>query len=99
MSKYFFYLIIPAAVVLSGCTTTAQPAPTETTTTAKSGFTTISGTVQAQGASKALIKTGTGTIAVETYSVDFTQYNGQNVTATGKYSGDTLFISEVVPAP
>ena len=33
---------------------------------------------------------------VETYSVDFAAHEGQMVEVTGKYSGDTLFVSEIV---
>lgn len=32
---------------------------------------------------------------VETYSVDFGSYVGKQVTATGQYSGNTLFVTEI----
>jgi hypothetical protein len=32
---------------------------------------------------------------VETYSVDFEKFIGQSITATGQYSGDTLFVTEI----
>lgn len=99
MRTSIFSLVIISAVVFSGCQATT-PTTSETTAPAeqKSGFTTVTGMVQANGPTKASIKTTTGTIQVETLSVDFTQYDGQTVTATGKYSGDTLFISEIQSA-
>lgn len=99
MQTYFFAIALVSAFFLAGCQA-ATPTPTEAPAAAeqKSGFTTITGTVKASSKSSAMIQTSSGTIAVETYAVDFTQYDGQTVTATGKYSGDTLFISEIQSA-
>lgn len=60
----------------------------------KSGFTTLTGTLVMSGAT-GQIQTSTGPVAVESLAVDLNEYNGQTITVTGKYSGDTLFVSEV----
>lgn len=100
MQKYFFLTaIVLSAVVFAGCQPATTTTPSESPAAEqKSGFTTVTGTVKASGKSSAIITTSSGAISVETYAVDFTQYDGQTVTATGKYSGDTLFISEIQSA-
>lgn len=60
----------------------------------KSGFTTLTGTLTMNG-STGQLQTSTGPVAVESLAVDLIDYNGLTVTVTGKYSGDTLFVSEI----
>lgn len=71
--------------------TTAQDTPAAAE---KSGFTTLSGTIVLGGATP-LLKTATGTTALESYDIDLQPFNGQKVSVTGKYSGDTLFVSDI----
>lgn len=96
MHKYFSYIIILSVIFFTGCSPATSSINTETNNEQRSGFTTINGTVRAKSSANANIETTSGLISVETLSVDFLQFDGQVVTATGKYSGDTLFISEVV---
>ena len=62
----------------------------------KSGFTTVSGSLIMNGAT-GQVQTASGPVAVESFAVDLKQYDGQTITVTGKYSGDTIFVSEVTP--
>ncbi len=62
----------------------------------KKGQTSKVGTLQAQDVSWMLVDDNGNYEVIETYSVDFASYEGQLVEVTGKYSGDTLFVSEIV---
>jgi hypothetical protein len=98
MKQTFVFLTILtcATLVLSACTknatpsTVASPAPSAE----KSGVTILQGTLQVQGKT-AILKSGAKTVALESYDVSFAPYDGKAVTVTGKYSGDTLFVSEI----
>ena len=56
---------------------------------------TITGKLSASGG-RFFITDAAGTIHdVETYSVSLDSYVGSTVTASGQYSGDTLFVTEI----
>lgn len=98
----FACTLIIGSFVLAGCLPTAKPTGTtepETganpaATTEKSGTTTMRGTVQVQGKT-AFLKTASATVELSSYDLDLAPYNGKTVSVTGKFSGDTLFVSEI----
>jgi hypothetical protein len=96
-----YFLVGFCGVFLVGCTTLFPktiPAATSTpvsATTQKSGTTTLKGQFEVSGKIILLKSNSQGPITLDSYSVDLKQYNGQTVTVTGKYSGDTLYVSSV----
>lgn len=86
---------------LAGCTAnvvnrtiTAPTATPATTINSKSGNTTLAGKIEVAGTT-ILLHTATNTISLASYTVDLKSYNQQMVKVTGKYSGDTLYVSQV----
>lgn len=62
----------------------------------KNAVITLTGTLSKNG-ELFFITDSTGTIHdVETYAVSFDEYVGQTVTVSGQYSGDTLFVTEIL---
>lgn len=62
----------------------------------KSGYTELTGIILQQGTTFILQANGKN-FSVESYSVNLAEYTGQTITVKGKYSGDTLFIEEILP--
>lgn len=60
----------------------------------KSGFATLTGTLSQQP-NAYILQTSTGPVTLQSFDVDLSSYIGQEVTVTGKYSGDELFVSEI----
>jgi hypothetical protein len=89
------------SVFLTGCATASPksfPATTPTptgSTTQKSGTTSLKGKIEVSGKLVLLKSNNQGPVTLDSYSVDLKQYNGQTITVTGKYSGDTLYVSSV----
>lgn len=88
--------LFSSILFLSACLPkgTTPPAASPSASVEKSGTTTLQGTLQVQGKT-AILRTATGTVALESYDVSFTPFDGKSVTVTGKYSGDTLFVSQI----
>ena len=103
MKSWYVPLLVASGLLLSACTgSTPSATPTaETGTPAieeKSGDTTKTGTLVKQG-EKYYIKAASGEMEeVDSYSVDFSQYENQSVSVTGQYSGDTLFVGSILKA-
>jgi hypothetical protein len=101
MKKLFFstVLIVCATVFLSGCmdksATQTGTSDTKLNAADKVGETTKVGVISKIGEKFYLQEAGQEPKEVESYSVDLSQYVGQNVTVAGQYSGDTLFIGRV----
>ncbi len=96
MNKHFLYLtVMIVMVLLSGCSSKAPANKVPTTAEQKSGFTTTTGTLRMRTKNTGTLQASSGSIAIESYTVDFTAYDGKAVIVTGKYSGDTLFVSEI----
>jgi hypothetical protein len=60
----------------------------------KVGTTTKSGKVSKVGNSF-LLQSGNQSIGLDSYSIDLSAYVDQQVTVSGQYSGDTLFVTTV----
>ncbi|MBW7955099.1 hypothetical protein H3C66_00030 [Patescibacteria group bacterium] len=90
--------LLSLSVMLAGCA--AAPTSPEDqavgTTTEKQGDTTVSGKIVKLGDKYYLQAAGSPQQEVDSYSVDLSTYEGQNVTITGQFSGDTLFAGSVV---
>lgn len=102
MKKYYLALLLVSGVLLSACMGSAPAdSPNESGTPAleeKSGDTSKTGMLVKQG-EKYYIKAASGEMEeVDSYSVDFSQYENQNVLVTGQYSGDTLFVGSIIQA-
>ena len=96
-------LVAVSAVVLTAC---SGSSPSSTTTTPssnagapaanqKSGDTTKTGVITSVNGTFFLQEQGSSPELVESYAVELSEYVGKTVTATGQYSGDTLFIGSV----
>lgn len=62
----------------------------------KQGSTSFKGVIVEVGGNYFLQKVGQGSEGIDSYSVSLQDYVGRLVTVTGQYSGDTLFVSEIV---
>ncbi len=90
-------IILLTGWLLTGCSApvTTPAGTTSSTLEEKQGDTTLTGTVTAT-ATGFVLKTGQQTIPLDSYTVDLSTYADQGqVTLTGQYSGDTLFIAKV----
>lgn len=84
-------LVIFLIVPLTACT--GSVSETETTVEQRQGESTLTGKLIATDASHGVLQADTGeTVGLESYSVDFTAYDGQEVTVSGEFSGPTLFV-------
>lgn len=98
-------LVFVTAVAFSGCTQKNTSDSTQGTSNSgavggskeeqKRGDTTKVGTITAAGGKYFLTEIGSSPKEIESYSVELSDYVGQNVTVTGQYSGDTLFVGKV----
>jgi hypothetical protein len=90
-------------ITLSGCINNANQTPAatnqgDTTKPAieqKQGDTTITGTITKAGSSFFITEAGKAPKGIDSYAIDLSQYEGQTVTITGQYSGDTLFVGKI----
>lgn len=93
-------IVIASSVLLSACQAGTPNTDTSLDQTTpenqRSGFTTLQGTVQTQGATT-LLQQGTETTPLQSYSLNLSEYDGQEVTVTGQFSGDELFVTEITP--
>lgn len=103
-TRYFIFsicIVFFISLFSSGCLPVATPSgetnPTSTDQelTQKSGFTTLNGTISQQG-TLFLLQTNSGPVTLQTFELDLSEYAGKTVSVTGKYSGDELFVSEIV---
>ncbi len=88
-----------ASIVLTGCVGSSSPAPTDQPASGveeKQGDRTLTGYVRrTQGGTYHLATTLAVIIPIDSYSVDLAQYVDKEVTITGQYSGDTLFVGSI----
>ena len=89
-------LLISTLFLLTGCSATpSSEVESDVSTEARVGETTLSGALLGEG-NAAILTTADGEIVnVESYAVDFTEYNGETVEVTGEFSGTTLVVDEV----
>lgn len=87
--------MVLTAVVLTGCSKTAVPSTP--VVQEKAVNTTLTGTVTKSGTKFYIQPTGKPTTELDSYTVKLDQYVGQKVSATGQYSGTTLFVDTVEP--
>lgn len=95
--RHIYMLIIlftlSTGFLLAGCQSTSPSSAPEirqaTPVSELSGTFTLSDPAGGKG----VLTTSTGEVSVESLVVDLSAYDGQTVTFTGKFSGDTLFVS------
>lgn len=99
--KNMLLLMVGCGVLLGACvnntnsTTAGEEVQPKTAVEQKQGDTTKSGMLVEKGG-KYYIQTQAGVLEeVESYAVDLSAHVGQQVTATGQYSGDTLFVGKI----
>ena len=99
MRLYTATALVVGSIFLAGCMAGTTPAPSTGTTPGieeKQGDTTKTGVLVKQG-EKYYIKLPSGMMEeVDTYAVTFSEYENSTVTVTGQYSGDTLFVGEIM---
>jgi hypothetical protein len=61
----------------------------------KVGETSLSGTLIQQGDEFFISRSGEEPTSLDSYDIKLNRYIGKEVTVTGQYSGDTLFVKEV----
>jgi hypothetical protein len=88
--------ILISTFFFSGCQYLPQSTSTPATSTEETatGSTTLTGTLQSSNGKYFLKSTGK-TVELDSYSVEFTEFVGKNVSITGQYSGDTLFAESI----
>lgn len=93
-------IILLAGVVFSACTNSTTT-PTDSGSSQvpaadqKVGDTSKTGTISQSGSTFFINVTGQEPEIIESYAVELTDYVGKNVTITGQYSGDTLFVGSI----
>lgn len=92
----FILIVLISAVMVSGCNSKSTPASAPVSEST-SPTTSLTGTFRASSSdgSKGVLSTSSGPVEVESLVVDLKTIDGETVTVTGKYSGDTLFVSQV----
>ena len=91
------FVILISTSLFSGCSLTKDLAKLDTSGAleAKNAEISLTGKITKNG-DLYFITDSAGTIHdVETYSVDFNEYVGQQVTVSGQYSGNTLFVTTI----
>ena len=91
--------IVLSTVFLVACTNGSdQPGSfdnqVEDVSTEKVGDTSITGVIFIQN-DQAYIRVDGQINSLDSYTVDFSEYEGQEVIVIGQYSGDTLFVSQI----
>jgi hypothetical protein len=103
-------LILGSLIFFAGCQQKLVPPtpPTETQTEAeplaqptKEGYATLKGIIVKLGSNFVVIDELDAQHEIDSYSLDFNQYIDTEVSVTGQYSGETLFVSEIeaIPTP
>lgn len=91
--------VVLSSLVVTGCvgggTTQSGDTTTPATTTEKQGDTTRTGVLSQVNGTFFLQESGKLPEAIDSYSVDLSQYLGQTITVTGQFSGDTLFVGKI----
>lgn len=79
----------------SSTTTVPSPSPSgSVAATNKKGTTSKTGKLSKVG-NGYLLQSGNQTVGVDSYNIDLNQYVGQQISVSGEYSGDTLFVTKV----
>ena len=84
--------LVTAGLFLGGCSLVAKPAKTEIKI--ESPVQIITGTVLVSGDMVTISSSGK-VIEITSRKINLKQYNGQQVTVTGEFSGTTLFVDKV----
>ena len=84
--------LVTAGLFLGGCSLVAKPAKTEIKI--ESPVQIITGTVLVSGDMVTITSSGK-VIEITSRKINLKQYNGQQVTVTGEFSGTTLFVDKV----
>lgn len=98
MTKIFTTLTLTLflATGLAACSPAQQEATSNSPAAdQKQGVTTKTGVISVSGNQVTLTPAGGVPEVIESYSIDFSAYDGQTVSVSGQYSGNTLFVSEV----
>src|SRR5689334_5328053 len=89
-----------STILFVGCTSSTKPAQSQdgavSMTTEKKGDTTLSGKLTNTGGKYFVERVGQAPQEVNSYGVDLSVYTNKNVTVTGQFSGDTLYVGKVV---
>ena len=92
-----FLIVLTICISLVGCDTASSELHSSSAedTEAKQGETTLSGKLVGIG-NKAVLQLDNGdTTSLESYSLEFDDFDGSNVVVTGEYSGTTLYVDEI----
>ena len=80
-------------MILSGCDTTT---PKDEIELMETNVVNISGVIQSKlGDEWLFLKEDSETVNVTSQKIDLTDYVGKNITATGMFSGSTLYIDKI----
>jgi hypothetical protein len=85
-------VLLTMGLVLGGCV--GGPASQSSDAVAESPVKTLTGKVMVSGKTVDIENQGIIT-EITSRKIDLTQYNGQTVSATGQFSGSTLYVDEV----
>lgn len=97
MKKVIIVFLTIAALIGLGMVALSRlkNTPTSSPTSQKVGTTTKTGVISSNGGVFYLQEAGQTPKEIESYTVELSEYVGQNVTVSGQYSGDTLFVGSI----
>jgi uncharacterized protein YceK len=84
--------ILLAGLVLGGCGTAAT---TSTANELQQNVVTKTGIIQAKSAEGYLLNTSDGIVNITSTKVNLDNYMKKNITVTGMYSGDILYVDKI----
>lgn len=102
MKKAILILVVFACLIggaflwIQNAKKTVQTVPSNNSiNNQKVGTTTKTGKISNSGGVFYLQEAGQTPKEIDSYAIDLTEYVGQTVTASGQYSGDTLFVGSI----
>jgi uncharacterized protein YcfL len=84
--------IVLAGIILGGCGTAAK---TTVTNELQQNVVTKTGIIQAKSAEGYLLNTSDGIVNITSTKVNLDNYMKKNITVTGMYSGDILYVDKI----
>lgn len=98
MKKFLIITLLVSSFMLGACTGATNSPSTNSSdgdSSQKQGDTTMSGTIKAAAGKYYLEAMGQTPMEIDSYTFNLADYVGREVTVTGQYSGDTLFVGEI----
>lgn len=98
MKHTFIGLTLVSSIFFTGCLPQSSDTSNseESTSDARVGETTLTGEISASGNVAVLTTEDGEAVTIESYAFELLDYVGKKVEVTGEYSGNTLFVDDIV---